>query len=85
MIERMKPLHALEARMRDAKLHHCTRKRLRQKKARPILKAIHAWMRAVKPKVPPKSKLGKAIQYILNQRFYLMAYLRHGMAEIDTN
>lgn len=85
MIERMKPLYALEARMRDAALNHHTRKRLRQKSARPILKDIHAWLRTVKPQVPPKSKLGKAIQYTLNQWPYLIAYLNHGMAEIDTN
>ena len=85
MIDRMKPLYALEARMRDAALNHRTRKRLRQKSARPILKDIHAWLRAVKPQVPPKSKLGKAIQYTLNQWPYLIAYLNHGMAEIDTN
>ena len=35
--------------------------------------------------MPPKSKLGKAIQYTLNQWPYLIAYLQHGMAEIDTN
>jgi transposase len=85
MIDRMKPLYALEARMRDASLNHRTRKRLRQKSARPILKDIHAWLRAVKPRVLPKSKLGKAIQYTLNQWPYLIAYLKHGMAEIDTN
>lgn len=85
MIDRMKPLYTLEARMRDASLNHRTRKRLRQKIARPILKDIHAWLRAVKPQVLPKSKLGKAIQYTLNQWPYLIAYLNHGMAEIDTN
>ena len=35
MIERMKPLYALEARMREAGLDHRTRKRLRQKIAFP--------------------------------------------------
>lgn len=85
MVERLKPLYALEAKMRDGGYHHRARKRLRQKIARPILKGIRAWLLAVKPKVPPKSKLGKAIQYTLNQWPYLIAYLKHGMAEIDTN
>jgi transposase len=86
MIERMKPLYALEARMREAGItHHRTRKRLRQKIARPILKSIHQWLRAIKNKVLPKSKLGMAISYTLKQWPYLVAYLRHGMAEIDTN
>lgn len=85
MIERMRPLYALEARMREAGVDHRTRKRLRQKIAHPILKAIYKWLRSIKGKVLPKSKLGKAIFYTLKQWPYLIAYLRHGMAEIDTN
>jgi transposase len=86
MIERMKPLYELEARMREAGItHHRTRKRLRQKIAHPILKNIHQWLRAIKPKVLPKSQLGKAISYTLKQWSYLINYCQHGMAEIDTN
>lgn len=85
MIERMKPLYALEARLREAGAHHRVRKRLRQKIARPILKDIHRWLRSIKHQVLPKSKLGIAIAYTLNQWSYLIAYLQHGMAEIDTN
>ena len=85
MIERMKPLYALEARMREANVSHRTRKRLRQKIARPITQEIYKWLQTIRRSVPPKSKLGKAIQYTLNQWPYLIAYLRHGMAEIDTN
>ena len=39
----------------------------------------------IKNKVLPKSKLGTAISYTMKQWPYLVAYLRHGMAEIDTN
>lgn len=85
MIERMKPLYALEARLREANADHRTRKRLRQKIARPVLKDIRSWLRSVKNKVLPKSKLGIAIAYTLKQWPYLIAYLWHGMAEIDTN
>ena len=85
MIERMKPLYALEARLREAGAHHRTRKRLRQQIARPILNDIHRWLRSIKSQVLPKSKLGKAISYTLNQWPFLVAYLQHGMAEIDTN
>lgn len=85
MIQRLKPLYELEARMRDLGVDHRTRKRLRQKVAWPILKAIRKWLRSIKNKVLSKSKLGKAIAYSLNQWTYLIAYLRHGMAEIDTN
>ncbi len=86
MISRLKPLYELEARLRDMnEVHHRLRKRLRQKIARPILKDIHRWLRSVKKEVLPKSPLGKAIAYTLKQWPYLIAYLQHGMAEIDTN
>lgn len=85
MIERMKPLYALEARLRIVGQEHRTRKRLRQKIAFPILKSIYKWLCSIQKKVVPKSKLGKAIVYTLNQWPYLTSYLQHGMAEIDTN
>lgn len=85
MIERMKPIYALEAWMKDAKLLFHTRKRLRQKIARPLLKKIHQWLRSMQGHVPPKSKLADAIHYTLNQWRFITAYCRHGMAEIDTN
>lgn len=85
MIQRLKPLYALEARMRERQDAFHTRKRLRQKIALPLLKKIHHWLRLQRPKVPPKSQLAKAIDYTLNQWPYLIAYCRHGMAEIDTN
>lgn len=85
MIERMKPLYALEARMREMGMTFHTRKRLRQKIARPILKDLYQWLRTISPTIPPKSQLGQAISYTLNQWPRLVAYCRHGMAEIDTN
>lgn len=86
MINRLKPLYELEARMRaNPDIHHRTRKRLRQKIARPILKEIHRWLLSIKKTVLPKSKLGKAIAYTLKQWPWLLAYTQHGMAEIDTN
>ena len=84
-IERVKPLYALEAKMRDLNLSFHTRKRLRQKQAWPIFKALRPWLKQQRAKIPPRSKLGQAINYTLNQWPYLIAYLRHGMAEIDTN
>jgi len=85
MLERLKPLYALEARLREIKATFHTRKRLRQKIAYPILKEIHRWLRLQFPKVPENSQLGNAIDYALKQWPYLIAYTRHGEAEIDTN
>jgi transposase len=84
-VERIKPLYSLEKKMRDLKLSFHTRKRLRQKQAWPILKSLRPWLKQQLIKTPPKSKLGGAIQYTLNQWNYVIGYLRHGATEIDTN
>ncbi len=85
MIEKLKPLYNLETKLRELGVNFRTRKRLRQKQAWPILKSIYPWLKQQLIKTPPKSKLGLAIKYTLNQWPYLIAYVRHGSAEIDTN
>jgi transposase len=84
-IRRLKPLYELEEKMREMTYPFHTRKRLRQKIAWPILKAFRTWLKKTVPHVPPKSQLANAIHYTLNQWPYLIKYVRHGMAEIDTN
>lgn len=85
MIEKLKPLYVLEKKLRALGVSFRIRKRLRQKQAWPILKTIYPWLKEQLRNTPPKSKLGLAIKYTLNQWPYLIAYLRHGSAEIDTN
>lgn len=85
MIDKLKPVYALETKLRDLGATFHTRKRLRQKQAWPILKTIYPWLKQQLSQVAPKSKLGLAIKYTLTQWPYLIAYLRHGAAEIDTN
>ena len=85
MIERLKPLYALEQRMRELGVSFHTRKRLRKKYAKPILEKIYKWLNKIKNQVPPKSKLMEAINYTLNRWKYLTVYVRHGQAEIDNN
>ncbi len=84
-IARVQPLYALESKMREQKLNFHTRKRLRQKNAWPILKSLKSCLKNQQIKSPPNSQLGKAIQYTLNQWRYIIAYIKHGLAEIDTN
>ena len=85
MIAKLNPLYTLETKLRELGASFRTRKRLRQKQAWPILKSIYPWLKQQLKNVPPKSKLGLAIKYMLNQWPYLIAYLRHGSVEIDTN
>jgi transposase len=61
VIEQLKPLYALEERMKQSNVTFHTRKRLRQKYAWPLLKSLHHWLKQKVPAVPPKSKLGEAL------------------------
>lgn len=87
MLEKLKPLYALESKMRENGVSFHTRKRLREKYAKPLLREIYKWLNQVKTQVPPKSKLMEAIKYTLNTDRWksLNVYLRHGKAEIDNN
>lgn len=61
------------------------RKAIRQEKAKPILDKFNKWLRDALEKTPPKSKLGQAIGYALNQWDYLYEYINHGEVDIDNN
>ncbi|MBW4080279.1 transposase, partial [Paenibacillus sp. S150] len=49
------------------------------------LDAFSAWLRQHKSRVLPKSALGQAITYCLNQWEKLTAFLKDGCLEIDNN
>ena len=85
VIKKLQPLYELEAMMRHHKIPLRSRKRFRQQYAKPLLIGIHQWLVKIAPNILPKSKLANAVHYILNQWPYLINYVNHGMAEIDTN
>jgi hypothetical protein len=58
-------------------------KRLEQEK--PVLDALLAWANATSGKVTPKSALGKALYYLLEQWLYLIRYLEDGRLELSNN
>ena len=59
--------------------------RLRLQRSRPVLDACKAWLDAVLPTVLPKSALGGAIGYCLNQWTKLTAFLLDGRLELSNN
>ncbi len=61
------------------------RYRLRLEKAKPILEDFKAWLDKSIQQVAPKSLIGKAIQYSLNQWDKLTRYLEDGRLSIDNN
>jgi len=84
-IEIIGALYEIEREAKEMQLSPAERKVLRQEKAKPILDKFTSWLTASYPKVPPKSKLGGAIKYALNQWSYLTEYINHGEVEIDNN
>nr|WP_067625959.1 IS66 family transposase [Alicyclobacillus acidiphilus] len=57
----------------------------RFKLSRPVLDAFSAWLDVKKDEVLPKSLVGKAIGYCLNQWTKLVTFLEDGNLEIDNN
>lgn len=58
---------------------------LRQRKAKPQLKSLKAWLMEHCVKVPPQSTLGKAFAYSLNQWPKLINYLKDGRLQFSNN
>ena len=56
---------------------------LREKESRPIWNEFKVWADTNDKKVPPKSKIGQAFHYFINEYEYLVGYLEHGMLEMD--
>ncbi len=52
---------------------------------KPVLEAYWSWVEASLTTVLPKSKLGQALQYSLNQKEGLMNYLQDGHCQISNN
>ncbi len=61
------------------------RENVRMERIRLILDAFSTWLRPQKSRILPKSALGQAITYGLNQWEKLTAFLKDGRLEIDNN
>ena len=57
----------------------------RQEKAKPIMDDLHRRLLEYQEMAPPKSILGQAINYMINQWDKLAAYLENGKVRIDNN
>ncbi|MDW7668861.1 MAG: transposase, partial [Bacillota bacterium] len=57
----------------------------RLEQSKPVLEAFLSWLNIKQKQVLPKSSLGKAVKYCLNQWPKLEAYLLDGRLEISNN
>ncbi len=78
-------LYRLEKKAKADELDAAGIKIMRQSDAKPILDKMNTWLTKRKVHVPPKSLLGKAINYSLNQWHQLVNYINNGHAGIDNN
>jgi hypothetical protein len=61
------------------------RQQMRQDLAVPILSQFHQWLEAQRPEVLPKSPMGEALGYALNNWAALVRYTEAGFLAIDNN
>ncbi|MEI6670293.1 MAG: IS66 family transposase [Acidobacteriota bacterium] len=82
-ITQIRSLYQIEDEARD--LTAAARQALRQQRAPAIWAALKAKAETLRPTVLPKSTMGKAISYFLDEYDALIGYLRDGRFEIDNN
>ncbi len=78
-------LYGIERYARENAFSHEQILELRQEKSKPILERFKTWLDTYHLKVPPKSLLGKAIQYTLNQWEKLVVFIEAGFLKPDNN
>jgi len=78
-------LYRIEKQAREQALSFDRIGRLRQEKALPVLKQFRPWLDENAPLVPPKSLLGRAIGYSLDNWQRLVVYVEDGRLKPDNN
>jgi transposase len=82
-IDRIRVLFKIEE--AAAELSSEDRARFRQEKAAPLLEEFGAWLALTQTRVLPKSPMGQAITYTLNQWGALTEYIKDGRLEMTNN
>ncbi len=83
VLDRIAALYQIEAGIRGSPPE--VRKDARQEQAKPIVTALHAWLREQLSTLSRKSNTADAITYAMNQWQALTRYLDDGRIEIDNN
>ena len=83
VIKRIAKLYKIEKAVKDSTPD--ARYQARQEHAKPIIDKLRSWLDDTRPKVPPKTALGKALYYLNSQWPRLIQYLEDGQYPIDNN
>lgn len=80
-------LFALECEFDEENISHEERLKRRLADSKPVAEAFFAWAESVLvlPQTLPKSKIGQAVGYAVNQRQWLMNFLLDGRLELSNN
>jgi transposase len=84
-LKQIRQLYEIEKQARNQSLEPDQIKALRQDRSKPILDRFKEWLDEKAPLVPPKSLLGKAIGYTLNNWSKLIVYINDGRLRPDNN
>jgi transposase len=82
-VQFIRELYKIEKEAIEKKLNYQEIYELRQEKAVPILEKFKLWLEEKITLVPPKSPLGEAITYTLNNWQALIRYTENGILKID--
>jgi hypothetical protein len=82
-LNHIQKLYRIEALIKDKTVDE--RQAIRQEKALPLLEQLKQWLIKSEQSVLPKTKLGEAITYCLNQWGKLTVYPNDGALNIDNN
>jgi transposase len=83
LLSRVGALYAIEAEIRGHPAEH--RRGVRQERSRPIVDALHDWLRVQIGGVSAASDLAKAMRYAIRHWHGLCVFLDDGRVEMDTN
>jgi transposase len=78
-------LFALERKFDDLGLNHQERAEQRNLESKPVAEEFFVWAESMISQTLPKSKLGEAVKYAVNQRPWLMNFLLDGRLELSNN
>ena len=82
-LQHIQKLYRIESEIKDQPPEE--KQRIRQTQSAPLVAQYKAWLDKTIEQVPPKSALGKAIAYSLNQWPKLTKYIESGHLNIDNN
>jgi transposase len=82
-LERIAQLYGIEQEIRGRS--PAERREVRQARSRPLLEAMHVWLKATLAKLSQKSDVAVAIRYALERWIALLRFCEDGRIEMDNN